>query len=119
MKPIYIKYRSKIQRDRHKKRGIFVCVSFFSLILLIAPACNVEKPYSTSDVLLLVNTNSQAEIAIQKVIPYFNHFGVKYQMIDIAKENLPNPLNFQRALCEVVKSGVSPEEAVRKYSLSD
>ncbi|MPM78734.1 3-hydroxy-5-phosphonooxypentane-2,4-dione thiolase [bioreactor metagenome] len=32
---------------------------------------------------------------------------------------VPNPLLFQQALCEVVKNGISAEEAVRKYSLSD
>lgn len=32
---------------------------------------------------------------------------------------VPNPSLFQQALCEVVKKGISAEEAVRKYSLSD
>jgi len=30
---------------------------------------------------------------------------------------VPNPIAFQQALCDVVKRGLAPEEAVRKYQL--
>jgi DhnA family fructose-bisphosphate aldolase class Ia len=30
-----------------------------------------------------------------------------------------NPFNFQAALCEVVKKGLSPEAAIEKYKLQD
>ncbi len=32
---------------------------------------------------------------------------------------VPDPPSFQRALCDVVKRGVSPEEVVKKYNLKD
>ena len=32
---------------------------------------------------------------------------------------VPNPSQFQQALCDVVKNGLSAEQAVRKYSISD
>ena len=32
---------------------------------------------------------------------------------------VPDPAAFQRALCDVVKRGIAPEEAVEKYSLKD
>ena len=32
---------------------------------------------------------------------------------------VPAPHLFQRALCDVVKTGLSPAEAIKKYSISD
>jgi DhnA family fructose-bisphosphate aldolase class Ia len=32
---------------------------------------------------------------------------------------VPNPVEFQAALCEVVKNGLTPEEAVKKHNLKD
>ena len=31
---------------------------------------------------------------------------------------VPNPILFQQALCDVVKRGLAPEEAARKYQLT-
>ena len=32
---------------------------------------------------------------------------------------VPDPIAFQQALCDVVKRGLAPEEAARKHGLAD
>ena len=61
--------------------------SFLALFAVIS-GCMNEKSFNASDVILLVNSNTQAKVATTKIIPYLTHFGVKYQTVDIAREAL-------------------------------
>jgi len=51
------------------RRSFIAIVGAFFVII---SGCKNEKPFNASDVILLVNSNTQAEVAITKVIPYLN-----------------------------------------------
>jgi len=84
-----------------------ICLSCFMALFAIISGCNSGKPVSASDVILLVNSGTQAEVAITKVIPYLDHFGVKYKTIDIAMEALPS--NADPALIIIGHSEIAPD----------
>ncbi len=53
-------------------------------LILIPMACNVTDTSSTSDVIVLLNSNSsEVSKGLEKVIPYLYHFGVSYTAVDL------------------------------------
>ena len=70
-----------------RQKNVFL---FLIALIIVISGCNNEKLINVSDVILLMNSNTKAEVATTKVIPYLKHFGVKYQTIDISRESLPS-----------------------------
>ena len=68
-------------------QNILLC---FTVLFVILSGCTGDKPFSASDVILLLNSDTRADVAITKIIPYLDHFGVKYATVDIAKEAMPS-----------------------------
>ena len=69
--------------------------------LLIFAACNVPDTSSTSDVIVLLNSNSpEVSKGVEKVIPYLDHFGVSYTAVDLADE--PVPSNPEKSVLVIV-----------------
>lgn len=64
-------------------------LSLFLILPLIISGCKNEEPMSASETFLLVNSSTKAEVATTKLIPYLEHYGVKYTLIDIAKTGIP------------------------------
>ena len=59
------------------------------LALIILSGCKNEETINASDVVLLINSNTPAKlVAIEKIVPYLDHFGVKFKIVDIAKEEI-------------------------------
>jgi len=75
-----------------REKSIFQYVLFLFLAMhIIISGCKNEVLVNSSDVILLVNSNSTLKsVAIEKVVPYLNHFGVKFKTVDIAKEEIPS-----------------------------
>ncbi|MDU1891232.1 MAG: hypothetical protein E6767_11120 [Dysgonomonas sp.] len=81
-----------IKQQRNLTKRLLQCILLFPLfIFLIAiSSCKNEELTDASTVILLINSNVQEKsIAEKKVIPYFNHFGIKYKTVDIAKGEFP------------------------------
>ncbi|MFC2087886.1 hypothetical protein ACFLSA_06990 [Bacteroidota bacterium] len=75
----------------------FITIHFTALILFLTVGCRKEKELiNVSDVIVLMNSNSpEISTAKKKLIPYLNHFGVKFETIDIASEQVPtDPGNY-------------------------
>jgi len=65
-----------------------------ALVLCFA-SCQVSEPLNTSDVVVLLNSNSpEVSKGFEKIIPYLDHFGVSYSAVDLHSETVPsNPEN--------------------------
>ncbi len=60
-------------------------------VILIPAACNVSDISSTSDVIVLLNSNSpEVSKGLEKIIPYLDHFGVSYTAVDLLKDPVPS-----------------------------
>lgn len=64
-----------------------------AFVLLLANGCKNEDPHDSSETFLLVNSMTKSEVAISKLVPYLEHYGVKFTMIDIAQEGIPSTGN--------------------------
>ena len=70
-------------------------------LILIPMACNVTDTSSTSDVIVLLNSNSsEVSKGLEKVIPYLDHFGVSFTAVDLSKD--PVPSNPEKSVLVIV-----------------
>ena len=59
--------------------------------ILILTACNVTDTIRTSDVIVLLNSNSsEVSKGVEKMIPYLDHFGVSFTAVDLAGAAVPS-----------------------------
>ena len=60
-------------------------------LILIPAACNITDTISTSDVIVLLNSNSpEVSKGVEKTIPYLDHFGVSFTAVDLSKDPVPS-----------------------------
>ena len=70
-------------------------------LILIPMACNVTDTSSTSDVIVLLNSNSsEVSKGLEKVIPYLDHFGGSFTAVDLSKD--PVPSNPEKSVLVIV-----------------
>jgi hypothetical protein len=70
-------------------------------LILIPMACNVTDTSSTSDVIVLLNSNSsEVSKGLEKMIPYLDHFGVSFTAVDLSKD--PVPSNPEKSVLVIV-----------------
>jgi hypothetical protein len=70
-------------------------------LILIPVACNVTDTSSTSDVIVLLNSNSsEVSKGLEKMIPYLDHFGVSFTAVDLSKD--PVPSNPEKSVLVIV-----------------
>ena len=70
-------------------------------LILIPMACNVTDTSSTSDVIVLLNSNSpEVSKGLEKIIPYLDHFGVSFTAVDLSKD--PVPSNPEKSVLVIV-----------------
>jgi len=60
------------------------------ILLLFLLGCQKEKLYTSSDVIVIVNSNSAEKSKnTEKIVLYLDHFGIKYRTIDLAGGEVP------------------------------
>ncbi len=67
-------------------------ITFILLLvsMILIGAANASAKAGSMDVLVLLNTNSpQVSKAKEKLLPYLDHFGVPYSVVDLGRQNLP------------------------------
>ncbi len=82
-----------MQKIRRKTTLQILLIPLFIFLIMIS-GCKNKDTINASDVILLFNSNVQGSTtAEKKVIPYLNHFGVKFKSVDIAKDEFPKGNN--------------------------
>lgn len=92
------------------KNRLLQNILLFSLfIYAIISGCKNNQSINASDVIVLFNSNAPTKsVAIEKVVPYLNHFGVKSKTIDIAKEEMTSA-SINPALVIIGHSEILPD----------
>lgn len=104
MKTILIKWVG--QPKSNKKLWLFTILLSAAFFLSLLTGCNNNEAVNASDVILLVNSNTpEKSVAVEKVIPYLNNFGVKFTTVDLASEEIPSE-TYDLALVIVGHSGI-------------
>lgn len=70
--------------------GIFMMSIVLFAVAFLGAGCNESRSIDSIDsasVVVLLNSDLQeSAVTIEKVVPYLGHFGIKHQLVDIAKE---------------------------------
>src|SRR5690554_1296494 len=67
--------------------GIFMMSIVLFAVAFLGAGCNESRSIDSASVVVLLNSDLQeSAVTIEKVVPYLGHFGIKHQLVDIAKE---------------------------------
>ena len=89
------------------RRRLFTFLFSAAFILVFISGCDNKEAINASDVILLVNSNTaEKSVAMEKVIPYLNNFGVKFTTVDLATEEILSETN-DPALVIIGHSGIA------------
>lgn len=67
--------------------GIFMMSIVLFAVAFLGAGCNESHSIDSAGVVVLLNSDLQeSAVTIEKVVPYLGHFGIKHQLVDIAKE---------------------------------
>ena len=79
----------KIKTGKTRKSNSHATLFLLTVILLLMTGCKGKGLQNSSEVFLLVNSETKAEVAIKKLLPYLEHYGVKFTLFDIAENGIP------------------------------
>lgn len=94
-------------KENLKKKLYRIFLMFIGVLPMILGGGGCAKPsINASDVILLINSGQPASsIAQKKLVPYLNHFGVKFQTIDLNSQSISE--NLDPSLIIIGHSGVA------------
>lgn len=76
----------KSYKSNPKKRFAFL----FCVIFILTTSCTNNNLQDASKAYLFVNSNVKNEVVNSKLIPYLEHYGVNFTLIDLAERDIPS-----------------------------